>query len=188
MTEQWKPIPGYEGYYEVSDSGRVRSVDRVHPYKNTSRRVRGQIIADAKQKNGYRMVVLWRDGRPKGHLVHRLVLTAFDRNPEPGEEACHENNQRDDNRVENLRWGTSTDNKIDQVRHGTHKNSRKTHCPRGHKLEVPNLKKSALVRANQRECLSCARARDQIRHGGLSKSSLKPISDRIYQSLVKEII
>jgi len=72
-------------------------------------------------------------------------------------EGCHNNGDKDNNRLSNLRWDTPSSNSLDLVRHGTHNQARKTHCPRGHRLEAPNLKASYLA-SGRRGCLSCHRA------------------------------
>ncbi|MCH9731619.1 MAG: HNH endonuclease [Actinomycetia bacterium] len=82
------------------------------------------------------------------------MLLTFRGAPEPGQECRHLNGVRTDNRIENLVWGTKNENSADQVRHGTHRNARKTHCKRGHEFNDENT----YVRANgTRLCLPCKR-------------------------------
>lgn len=109
--ERWQPIPGFEGHYDVSDMGRVRSHSRL----SQGRDLRQHITA------GYHRVSLcaWDLGRQKkAHLVHRLVLTAFVGPCPEGMEALHINGNSSDNRLCNLRWGTRAENVADQVAHG----------------------------------------------------------------------
>lgn len=156
--ERWAPIPGYADY-EVSDQGRVRSLDRVVPYVDgRMRRCRGRLLKlSPNNDNGPHLVVaLGHDKQFKGHLVHRLVLLAFVGPCPDGMEGCHNNGDSLDNRLTNLRWDNRSGNMLDAVRHGTHSKTRRTHCPRGHVLAEPNLKASASKRG-YRTCLTCHR-------------------------------
>mgnify|MGYP000296532945 CR=1 FL=1 len=157
--EQWKAIPWYEGLYEVSDAGRVRSVERyvrqgggagyLRHYPSTVRSLHTD-------PNGYMRVTLKRNGGSYNHLVHHLVLEAFV-GPRPARKECrHLNGQRGDNRLANLQWGTSSENSHDVVRHGHHPNADKTHCKRGHEFTPENT----ILRADQaRACRACNRER-----------------------------
>lgn len=147
--EIWKSIPGYEGTYEVSNLGRIRSLDRID---NLGRSKKGVILALVPQPNGRLGVNL----RGKNHKVHVLVLTAF-KGPRPrGMEGCHGDGNHTNNKLDNLRWDTRSSNTKDSVKHGTHKETRKIHCPEGHPLEEPNLVKGHLKRG-WRQCLTCQR-------------------------------
>lgn len=82
MEESWKPVVGYEGLYEVSDLGRVRSLDRVVKGKRNSKWERkGRILQQVNRGNGYYAVCLHKSGTQKMHHVHRLVAVAFIPNP-----------------------------------------------------------------------------------------------------------
>lgn len=121
MQEVWKPVPGYEGLYEVSDQGRVRSLDR---YVQCSGPVKGAYVSFKKGRllrpgpsnYGHLSVVL---GRGQTRMVHDLVLRAFVGCPPAKHECCHGNGDPSDNRLENLRWGTRSENILDAVKHGT---------------------------------------------------------------------
>lgn len=111
--EQWKPVIGYEGFYEVSDLGRVRSVERI--VKSSSRnggyrRRPSKIIFQNLKKTGYLMVCLSKDGKVKTHLVHRLVATAFCPKGEGQDQVNHINLNKKDNRASNLEWCTCLEN------------------------------------------------------------------------------
>jgi len=79
--EIWKDIIGYEGSYQVSNHGRVRSLDRIVISKNTTRKILGRILKINLYPNGYEYVQLQKDGKRKSCLVHRLIAVAFIPNP-----------------------------------------------------------------------------------------------------------
>lgn len=155
--ERWRAIPGQEGHYEVSDLGRVRSIDRTITASTGVRyRKRGRMLSPAPSTGGHLMLHL--RGR-QGFLIHRLVLLAFVGPPPPGTECCHGPGGPADNRLVNLRWDTRVENMADRVRHGTlHPNSRKTRCNYRHLLTLPNLI-AAELKQGRRKCLACGRAR-----------------------------
>lgn len=108
--EIWKSIPSYEGFYEVSNLGRVRSLKHStgHP-RNSSIPFdrKGKIRKPRYDKNGYAIINLSKNGIIKTHKVHRLVAKAFIPNPNSFEQIDHINSKVYDNRVENLRWCTT---------------------------------------------------------------------------------
>ena len=126
--EVWKPVPGYEGHYSVSNLGRVRSESRTITLKNgRSRRWPESILKPFKNSDGYLRVELWKNNKQQTRFVHRLVLEAFVVEAPPGTQACHWNDTPEDNRLENLRWGTKSENTLDSVRNGSHHEAIKTH-------------------------------------------------------------
>lgn len=119
--ETWKAVPGYEGVYEVSDQGRVRSLDRYvqcsGPVKGAYVSLKkGRLLRPGPSNYGHLSVVL---GRRQTRMVHDLVLRAFVGCPPAKHECCHNNGAPSDNRLENLRWGTRSENILDAVKHGT---------------------------------------------------------------------
>ena len=111
--ERWKPIVGYEGYYEVSDMGRVRSV--THKMKsgikhNNYVTSNGRILKQSKKRNGYFSVDLCKEGHIKTISVHRIVATAFCPKRVDDIEVNHINCDKSDNRACNLEWCTSSQN------------------------------------------------------------------------------
>lgn len=160
MTEEWRPVVGWEGWYSVSDAGRVRSEERQ------ARTVRGvwtyksRIRTPVHGRLGHQSVVLSKPGKSQSWLIHRLVLTAFVGPCPEGMESLHWDDDPSNNRLSNLRWGTRSDNLRDMVRNGRHWQRVKTHCPRGHELSGDNLVPSKL-KNGIRQCLACSR--DQSR-------------------------
>ena len=115
MSETWRAVRGFEGFYEVSDLGRVRSVDRA---LECGRRP-GRLLKPYRNNMGYFTIALWRDGRGAKFLVHRLVLIAFSESYPPDLHAAHNNGICTDNRLSNLRWATRAENMHDKIAHGT---------------------------------------------------------------------
>ena len=101
--EVWKPIKDYEGLYEISNLGRVKSLN----YKRTGKE---KILKNTVCNDGYLKVGLTKNGKDKVFRIHRLVAEAFIPNPENKPYVDHINTIREDNRVENLRWATAKEN------------------------------------------------------------------------------
>lgn len=183
MSEFWRPVTGHECYYEVSDLGSVRSVDRLVVQANGKKRwFPGVGLRSRVQNNGYLAVGLKCGGSTWCRSVHRLVLEAFVGPCPDGMEVRHLNGNKTDNRLENLRYGTRYENMRDQVAHGTHRQSQKTHCPRGHLLKAPNLVVSHLARG-MRDCRACAQAKAFLRRNPQSMSDLQSVSDERFAAL-----
>lgn len=121
VFEIWLPVRGYEGLYEVSDKGRVRSLDRKVIY-STGREVlhRGRILKDTAGKAGYPQVVLTKDKEKKNYSVHRLVAEAFIPNPENKEQVNHIDRNKENNNISNLEWVTHQENADHAVASGYH--------------------------------------------------------------------
>lgn len=126
---------GYEGTYEVSNLGQVRSLSRPDSW---GRPVRGRALSPDAGSGGHLRVKLTRNGVSRRFFIHRLVLAAFVGPRPEGMEACHNDGNPTNNIVSNLRWDTKSANAQDRRRHGTDKNTRKTHCPQGHKYDPAN--------------------------------------------------
>jgi hypothetical protein len=163
-AERWAPIPGCEGHFEVSDLGRVRSMDRILESKNGRKvRHRGRLLKLAVSNSGYLYLRLYIGGKGKAQFVHSLVLLAFVGPRPEGMECCHNNGDQLDNRLANLRWGTHGENVLDQERHGTNSKRNRTHCPHDHLLVEPNIDPQKAARGH-RACRACHRAHDYGRH------------------------
>ena len=114
MKEVWRPVRGYEGLYEVSDLGRVRSLDRVIAHVRSAFGTclrRGGIKRQSLDNYGYRTTSVCKEGKEKNLKVHRMVAEAFLPNPGGLPTVDHINNDKQDNRVANLRWLSFEDNR-----------------------------------------------------------------------------
>lgn len=151
--ERWLAVPGYEGCYEVSDQGQVRSLDRRSTRGAHSVLARGRVLTP--KFTPYPTVSLWLDGRQYTRRVHTLVAEAFIGPRPPGMYVCHGNGDETDNRLENLRYDTPSANELDTVRHGRHSEARKTHCKNGHEFTPENT----YTGSGQRRCNECHRLR-----------------------------
>ena len=160
VSMQWKPVPGFEGSYEVSDTGLVRSLDRtIETVSRTGRpymqRRPGRILKPGKVgTNNHLHVVL--EGRVD-RSVHHLVLEAFIGPCPPGLMARHADDDPTNNNLRNLSWGTRSYNSYDAIRNGRHWQVNKTHCINGHPLSGDNL----LPNLKHRKCRACARRRQR---------------------------
>ena len=105
--EIWKPVIGFEESYDVSNMGRIRSYRRNSP---------PVLLRPGLTSAGYPSVAL---GRGNTNLVHKLVATAFLGLPKPGQEVRHKDGTRTNNHVDNLCWGSRSENNLDKRRHGT---------------------------------------------------------------------
>lgn len=118
--EVWKDVPGYEGYYQVSNWGRVRSAKREVPRGATRITIRSRMLSPSLVR-GYPHVTLYKDKTLKGYYVHQLVLEAFVGPCPDGMESCHFPDRSPlNNRVGNLRWDTPKNNHQDKKAHGTY--------------------------------------------------------------------
>ena len=182
-VEQWKPVHGYEGIYEVSSHGRVRSLDRTVTRSGGQVRRKGKVLRATLNPGGYPVVSLYRQGRPKNRYVHALVAEAFFGTRPKGMEVCHNDGDPTNNHLDNLRYGTSSDNELDKVRHGTHYNAAKTHCPRGHELFAENIP-PRIAKLGRRQCLACVRARARVQRRPELKPQLEALADSYFNAIL----
>lgn len=140
------PIKGYEARYEADSDGFIVSVKTgriLKPYAGTDFR-----------SNHPRVVLHDGGGRAtqKTFPVHKLVGEAFLPPGKPGEEIRHLDGDHTNCRADNLKWGTRSENVLNQVRDGVHNNARKTHCKQGHEFTPDN---TISLGAGGRKCRTC---------------------------------
>lgn len=123
MTEEWRPVVGFEGAYEVSSFGTIRSLARdviVHRSGGQIiRRLSGQRIAPHLRPDGYSALPICINGIKHRLYVHRIVCEAFHGPCPVGHEVAHNDGNRSNNCASNLRWATRRDNHADKIGHGT---------------------------------------------------------------------
>lgn len=117
MNEIWRDIPGYEGLYQVSDRGDVKSLDRYVQYpptstrKGYSKRINSRILVHD-INDGYHYVQLFKEGQGTMYGVHRLVAMAFVANPNSKPAVNHKDRNKDNNSAGNLEWVTNKENTL----------------------------------------------------------------------------
>lgn len=110
MKEVWKDIAGYEGLYQISNMGRVKSCERYRINHSKPQRVPEKIKAPSTSHNGYYSVVLYKEGKGKGFRINRLVAEAFCDKPSDAMVVNHIDNNRKNNKADNLEWVTTKQN------------------------------------------------------------------------------
>ncbi|QDK01509.1 HNH endonuclease [Microbacterium phage LeeroyJenkins] len=141
-SEEWRPVEGFEGFYEISFCGRIKSL------------IRGRLLCPSKDRYGH-MGILLKD--LKRYSIHRLVAKAFIPNPENHPIVRHYDGNPANNVVSNLRWGTQSENAKDRIRHGTDPYRNRTHCPHGHEYTDENT----YWNGPRRKCRACQRQRSR---------------------------
>lgn len=111
MDEIWKDIKDYEGLYQVSNLGRVRSLDKiVIRTDGKNRHQKGKILKLQISKYGYNVITLWNNNVSKQFKVHRLVAMAFIPNPNNLPQVNHIDEDKLNNKIDNLEWCTALEN------------------------------------------------------------------------------
>lgn len=150
LSEEWRFIPGFEGYYEVSNHGRVRSVDRVVQTRQGLKRYRGVLRKTSTGSGVYEQLPLSVDDVQTTVYVHSAVLLAFVGPCPQGMEVCHNDGDPRNNHLSNLRYGTHVENTKDFIDLGRHFQLEKSTCPSGHPYDYAT--------AQGRRCRECDRA------------------------------
>lgn len=142
--EVWKPVPDYEGYFASRD-GRVLSTKRSNP----------RVLKTPCNGSGYPVVGLRKNGEARYVYLHQVILWTYVGPAPEGFETRHLDGDPLNNGLDNLSYGTKSENCSDQVRHGTHHMSRRTHCPKGHELPRERNRKTG------RDCPTCNASRSR---------------------------
>lgn len=154
--EIWKDIQGYEGFYQVSDCGKVKSLERDVYYQNgTVHHLKEKILAHFLDKDGYQIVNLCKNGEIKKMRVHRLVAMAFIPNPENKSQINHKNEVKTNNVVENLEWCEASYN----INYGT-RTERSVQNRRSYKLG-DNPRAKAVFCEELNKTFDCARRAEE---------------------------
>ena len=161
-TEEWKPVVGYEGIYEVSDTGKVRSLTRkVEDSLGRIRTIAGQPKKTWIDKGGYVRAELCKDDKREGIGVHQLVAMAFLPTDREYVEVMHKDHNPQNNQLSNLEWGTHLENiraTIEAGRYGNG-NTVKVRCPRGHEYSGKNSRGDRICKICKAETQRRYRAR-----------------------------
>lgn len=124
--ENWKSVAGWEGWYEVSDKGRVRSLTRKSIANGAPATYKGVLLKCSIGKNGYARVTFTRPQFKQQRYVHDLVAEAFIGPRAPSLEVCHADGTRTNNTLSNLRYGSRSENARDRIQHGRGPTGEKT--------------------------------------------------------------
>ncbi|WP_080972923.1 NUMOD4 domain-containing protein [Corynebacterium sp. 805_CJEI] len=180
--EVWKVYPRCK-YYEVSNMGRVRSVDRVVRTKHGRTWVqKGRILTHCVNKNGRCCLRLSENGHRWTVQVSHMVAETFIRLRKNSNEVVrHLNDVSTDNRLENLAIGTYKDNSEDALRNKKNVNANKTHCKHGHEFNAWNTVVENNGRA--RHCHACRLARSYMHYPKNKNLDFKTVSDSYYLKL-----
>jgi len=149
MTKEiWKDIPGYEKIYQVSNLARVRSFAIPHLQKPKGPRILSQAT---NRKTGHKWVSLFKNGKAYRPGVHRVMMMAFKPQSDMSLLVCHLNGVSDDNRLDNLMWGTHSINNHHTLEHGTRMRGSKHHKAKINEQDALDIKKMIAAGTKNRD-------------------------------------
>ena len=155
--ENWKDIKGYEGFYQVSDLGRVKSLERdVFNSRGIVYHLKEKILVQGSSKDGYSLVCLSKNGKMKTMKVHRLVAMAFLPNPENKPQVNHKDEVKNNNVVDNLEWCDISYNANYGTKIERQKQTFKDNCKSG---KIKRVKKVFCVELNK--TFDCAKRAEE---------------------------
>ena len=150
--EYWSDILNYEGYYQVSNHGNVRSLDRIITQQNGRKQlVEGRVLKPYLTNKGYFKVHLSRDGKRKSRSIHRLVAIAFLPNPFQKPQVNHINGCKTNNNLCNLEWNTQSEQQIHAYQNGLQPKGEKHHYAKLTREEVIQIKQLLKSRVLQKD-------------------------------------
>lgn len=119
--EEWRDVYGFEGYYKISNTGRVKSLERMKhtPGTTTQYKIKEKELKPWLHGDGYYIVELWKDGKRSPKRIHVLIMEAFVCPRPEGMDCCHNDGNRTNNDLSNLRWDTRKSNCEDAIKQGT---------------------------------------------------------------------
>lgn len=136
MKEIWKDIKGYENIYQVSNLGRIKTLDKyVNCLYGQKRLIKEKIIKTFKNNNGYFITSLYVNSKSKKFLVHRLVAEAFIPNPDNKPQINHIDGNKENNCVDNLEWVTQSENELHASKFGLTKRQKEVVAENNKKLK-----------------------------------------------------
>lgn len=166
--EVWSAISGYEGLYEVSTHGNVRSIDRVISSRDgRKKRLKGMVLKQNKSGSGYNQVVLSKSGSTWNTSVHRLVAAAFIGVIPDGMDVCHNDGDKTNNLLSNIRIDTRKNNMADSVSHGT--------SPRGERNAGSVLTEAAVIDMRSKYATGLYKSCDLAKEFGVSKEHVSAV-------------
>ncbi|MEM8722470.1 MAG: NUMOD4 domain-containing protein [Cyanobacteria bacterium P01_G01_bin.39] len=161
--EVYVDIRGYEGYYQVSNYGNVRSLDRVINQQNGRKQlVKGRALKSYLTNKGYFKVHLSRDGKRKSRSIHRLVAIAFLPNKLDKPQVNHINGCKTDNNLCNLEWNTQSEQQIHAYQNGLQPKGEKHHYAKLTREEVIKIKQLLNSRVLQKDIASKFNVSQQV--------------------------
>lgn len=179
--EIWNDVVGYEGLYQVSNLGRVKMLERKVLANKSIRIIKEHIIKQYFTTKKYLFVTLWSRNKSKQYAVHRLVLESFKGLPPQKMECNHINENRTDNRIDNLEWLTHIDNLNYGSRTTKHKKAMTNHPSMSKKViqydlngvficEYPSLREaSRILGFHMSNIKECCKGRYKSTHGFIFK-------------------
>lgn len=187
-SDTWRGVVGLEEYYEANYEGEVRSLGRVITTRTGQTYFKpGRVMSQSRRSDGHLQLTFKVNGKAYTRKLHRIIAEAFIGPCPEGMEVCHNDGDPANNRVDNLRYGTRSENMYDRVSHGDHPFAAKSHCLRGHELRDPNLTPSMSAKGF-RNCLACSRGRARVQYHPHLKSNLQSITDDYYHKIMKETV
>lgn len=187
--EEWRPIPGWQGFYEVSDQGSVRGVSRtVNRRNNSPMRIAPRVLKSwCNVADGHPMAVLsdMRNGKRSYRYVHALVMEAFVGPLPEGQQVRHLNDVFTDNRLCNLAYGSRSENNFDRVDNGIHHFSKRDRCNQGHLFAGPNLKLRESGRKVARLCAACQWSYKWGYEHPEDKPILRDLANKKYEEIMR---